>query len=509
MPQIALYARQSVEKDNSVSISTQLDHCRSMIRPEERNFEITEYADKGFSGGSLERDAFRELMKKIEQGKVKKVIVYRLDRISRSLPDFLNILSLFRRHNVEFISASEAFDTASPYGELTVKILAVFAEFERNSIIARVSQAYEHRSRMQIYMGGRLPFGFELEPVTISNIQTKRFKPVPEEAEQVRYIYKAYAAEGVTLAGLQKSLIEKGVFPSSGAFSTASLSALIRNPLYVRADSAVYNYFKAHGTEIVSPPESFDGIHGLQLYGKTKHDTKSNDWSDMKLVVMTHEGLVDSEVWLRCRQKLSLNKKVGAAVSNKSSWLSGKVICASCGYTMTTTKGKRGNGDVRIYFSCTGKSRLKKCTGVHVTVYAESLEEMVYSEITSRLSGLKDICFAEKKPPSPELNELRNKLNALEISENKIADMLLRSDITPDLFDIMGKRAAGIRADRAEICARIEELECGTHRKNPSINLPRKWKNASFEEKRGVCNILISKILIEKNGDTEIVWNLE
>ena len=260
---IAIYARQSVEKDNSVSIETQLDYCRTMIRPEERREKVLEFIDKGFSGGTLERDAFKELMKKIEQGKIRKLVVYRLDRVSRSLSDFIKVLTVFKEHKVEFVSASEAFDTGSPYGELIVKILAVFAEFERNSIIARVTQAYEHRSEMQFYMGGRCPFGFELEPVTIANVQTKQLKATPEEAEQVRYIYETYAVQNVTLTRLQKNLADKGMLPSSGAWSTAKLSAILRNPIYVRADSSVYNYFRAHGTKIVSPPESFNGVQGL------------------------------------------------------------------------------------------------------------------------------------------------------------------------------------------------------------------------------------------------------
>ena len=228
----------------------------------------------------------------------------------------------------------------------------------------------------------------------------------------------------------------------------------------------------------------------------------------MKVIVMTHEGLVDAETWLRCQCKLSKNKKAGAAASNKTSWLSGKVICASCGRTMTTTKGKTGSGDIRIYFSCTGKSHLKTCSGVYVTIYAESLEAMVYEEIGKKLSELKDVRLAEKKSISPELNELRNKLNTLDLNENKIADMLLSSDISPELFEILGKRASKIKGERAEISEKITELEQSASEIKSALNLSRKWETASFDEKRGVCNILINKILIEQNGDTEIVWNI-
>ena len=156
---IAIYARKSIERENSVSCETQIEHCKAMIKPDERNDKVITFVDNGFSGGNTDRDGFKKMMRQITKGRVKKVIVYRLDRISRSLADFVNILNVFKEHSVEFVSAQEAFDTSSPYGELIVKILAVFAEFERNSIIERVSQAYDHRSTLGFYMGGRRPYG--------------------------------------------------------------------------------------------------------------------------------------------------------------------------------------------------------------------------------------------------------------------------------------------------------------------------------------------------------------
>ena len=169
---IAHYARKSIEKENSISCETQLEYCKAMLKPDERDEKIITFVDNGFSGGNVNRDGFQKMMRQIEQGKISKVVVYRLDRISRSLSDFVNILATFKECGVEFVSTQEAFDTSSPYGELIVKILAVFSEFERNSIIQRVTQAYEHRSEMGFYMGGRKPYGFELEPTVINNVKT-------------------------------------------------------------------------------------------------------------------------------------------------------------------------------------------------------------------------------------------------------------------------------------------------------------------------------------------------
>ena len=161
---IVLYARKSVERENSISCDTQLEYCKSALRPDERNDEIISIVDNGFSGGNVNRKGFQKMMKLVEQGRVSKVVVYRLDRISRSMLDFVNILQKFKDYNVKFLSSQEVFDTSTPYGEMVVKILMIFAEFERTSTITRVTQAYAHRSEMGFYMGGRQPYGFQLVP---------------------------------------------------------------------------------------------------------------------------------------------------------------------------------------------------------------------------------------------------------------------------------------------------------------------------------------------------------
>ena len=504
---IALYARKSIERENSISCETQLEYCKAMIKPDERGEKILTFVDNGFSGGDVNRDGFQKMMRKIEQGKISKVLVYRLDRISRSLADFVNILDTFKQYGVEFVSTQEAFDTSSPYGELIVKILAVFAEFERQSIISRVTQAYEHRSEMGFYMGGRKPYGFDLEPVTINNVKTKRLKPVPEEIEQIKYIFDTYAVENVTLGRLIKNLIENGIKPlSGGGWTTAKLSTILKNPVYVAADNRVYNYFQTYGTQIVSPPESFDGIHGVQIYGKTKHEAGNSDWSDIKAVVMSHEGVVDSETWIKCQQKLAKNKQIRNAVSNKTSWLGGKIICGRCGRTMTTIKGKTGGGETRRYFTCTGKSHFKDCKGIKTTIYAESLEDMVFNEIANKLDVLKTVRTKQRKSLHPELNELRNKLKTIELAEGQIADALTKPEVNSDLLEILSKRASKLKSDRTELLLKIDEIESAEIDIKTVVNLSKKWKTASFEEKRGVCGILINRIVVDENGNVEIVW---
>ena len=93
---IVIYARKSVERENSISCETQIEYCKLMIKPNEREEEVVTFIDNGFSGGNMNRDGFRQMMNLVKQDKVKKIIVYKLDRISRSLSDFINILEVLK-----------------------------------------------------------------------------------------------------------------------------------------------------------------------------------------------------------------------------------------------------------------------------------------------------------------------------------------------------------------------------------------------------------------------------
>ena len=507
---IALYARKSVERENSISCETQLEYCKSVIKPDERDEKIITFVDNGFSGGNVNRDGFQKMMKLVRQGKVKKVIVYKLDRISRSLSDFVNILQEFKEHKVEFVSSQESFDTSSPYGEMIVKLLMVFAEFERTSIINRVTQAYAHRSEMGFYMGGRQPYGFELVPTVIHNVKTKKLSPIPAEVEQVRYIFEVYAQERVSLRRLLDILVAEGKQPLNGSsWTTAKLSTLLKNPIYVKADSDVYDYYDRHGVQMVTDVSLFTGEYGAQLYGHTKHDPDAPDWSDMKLVLLTHPGIVDSDIWLKCQRKLEKNRQIGNSVSNPTSWLAGKVVCEKCGHTMTTIKGKvNKSGEIRRYFNCTGRSHKKTCTGPKVTIYAEDLENVVYECISAKLADLKEMNRTTRKGDTAEVNELKLKIKAIERSERRLLDTMLAGGFNDDLLALANQKATQLKRDRLALYERIEDLKSREDETDVVVNLARSWKTADYKRKKAVAMIMIHKIVISEDGSTKVLWNI-
>lgn len=507
---IILYARKSVERENSISCETQLEYCHMMIKPEERGEKVMTFVDNGFSGGNVNRDGFQKMMKLIRQGKVSKVIVYKLDRISRSLSDFMNILQAFKEHQVEFVSSQESFDTSSPYGELIVKILMVFAEFERTSIINRVTQAYAHRSEMGFYMGGRQPYGFELVPTVIHNIKTKKLNPIPSEVEQVRYLFEVYAQENVSLRRLQDLLIAEDKQPLNGSkWTTAKLSTLLKNPIYVKADFDVYDYYDRHGAQMITDITLFTGEQGAQLYGRTKHDPDNPDWSDMKLVLLTHSGIVDSDIWLKCQRKLEKNRQITNSYSNPTSWLAGKVVCEKCGHTMTTIKGKvNQNGEMRRYFNCTGKSHKKICTGPKVSIYAEDLEDMLYDCIVEKLADLKGTKQNTRKGDNAEINDLKLKIKSIEKSEKQLLDTMLTDGFNDDLLAIANQKATQFKRDRLALYERIQELKNRGNEADVVVNLVKSWRTADYQRKKAVAMIMIHQIIISEDGSTKIIWNI-
>ena len=504
---VALYARKSIERENSLSCESQLEYCRAMLKPDERGEEILEFVDNGYSGSNIERDSFKELLKLISQGKIRKIIVYRLDRISRSLPDFIRILDLFKTYNVEFVSSQESFDTSSPYGEMITKMLMVFAEFERTSIVQRVTQTYEHRSELGIFMGGKTPYGFTFEPAVIHGVKTKKLVPTEIEAEQVRYLFENYANQGVSLRRLMTNLVGNNILPTSESWSTAKISAILRNPIYVKADSDILEYFKRKNARIVSDYSAFDGIHGVQLYGQSKH--KAEDMSDMKVVVMSHEGIVSSDVWLKCQARLSKNKAFGPSLSNKTSWLGGHVICKECGRRMAVTKGaKKKDGSQKCYFSCSGKRLNMICDGPDVTLYAEALENTVSKLITDKIKSFSDVRHKVTEDNTNQVNMIRIRLNEITAEENKIVELIINGNTEGSLTSLLNEKAAALAEERQVLIDKLESLSTSETEVISITSLLSQWGSADYDQKKAVLTTLVNKIYIHRDGTCEIVWNI-
>jgi DNA invertase Pin-like site-specific DNA recombinase len=503
----ALYARQSVEKKDSISVESQLEYCRYETRGE----AFIEYTDKGFSGKNTNRPGFENMINDIRAGKIRRVIVYKLDRISRSILDFANMMELFQKYRVEFVSSTEKFDTSTPIGRAMLNICIVFAQLERETIQKRVTDTYYARCKRGFYMGGRVPYGYRLTNTVIDNIRTSMYTEVPAESEQLKLIYSMYADAGTSLGDIVRYLNGHQIKNLRGAdWNTARISEMLRNPVYVKADIDVYRFFQNQGAVICNPVCDFTGDNACYLYkGAVSATRKQCDLSEKELVLAPHKGFISSQTWLACRQKSLNNRQSTKTCKPKNSWLSGKVKCGRCGYALTIRRAKT---KWERYFICSRSGTHGNCKGAGCTVYADVLEEYILNAVSKRLSEFPVL----QENISPSISDMANaqtnmtkKIRLTQIEE-EIEELLSKvSGAGSILIKYIDEKVSELDAQRKFLQQElVTEGSADTKQKPAQITGHVKtWETLSFEDRQAVVDILIKVIRIA-DGNLEITWNL-
>src|SRR5690242_8383172 len=237
----AIYTRKSTEEGLEQEFNTlqaQREAAEAYILSQKQNGWRTlaeNYNDGGFSGASLDRPALKQLLADIQARKIDCVVVYKVDRLSRSLLDFACLLSLFEKRGVSFVSVTQEFNTTTSMGRLTLNILLSFAQFEREIVSERTRDKISAARRKGKWAGGTPVLGYD--------IQGGRLVVNPAEAERVREIF-SIGARCTTLAAAQKEveargLVTKDWISKSGKhhggqrFTQPTLGALLRNILYI------------------------------------------------------------------------------------------------------------------------------------------------------------------------------------------------------------------------------------------------------------------------------------
>ena len=500
----AIYTRQSIDKADSISVESQLEYCKY----ETRGNPYKVYSDKGYSGKNTNRPGFEEMMSNIKEGNVSRVIVYKLDRISRSILDFANMMDIFGQYNVEFVSSTERFDTSTPIGRAMLNICIVFAQLERETIQKRVADAYYSRSKRGFYMGGRIPYGFSKTSTVIDGIKTSKYVPVPEEAEQIRLMYSMYSDSKHSLGDIIAYFNEHGIKNlRGGMWSVGRISDMLRNPVYVMADADVYDFFISQGANVINPVSDFTGYNACYLYQGNKSKTRKQlDLTDKEIVLAPHQGIVSSKDWIKCRLRCLNNRQSTQTCKAKTSWLVGKVKCGKCGYGLTIVKA---NTKWHRYFVCATSLATKKanCQGTGGTVYAVVLEDYIIKAIREKLSEFKTLTYQSEQKSKPKVNE--NKIRLSEI-DKEIDDLLSKVvGANTVLMEYINKKVEQLDTERKNL---QEEIVSLTHNQNAKdietvTNHVETWDSISYEDKQSVVDTLIKVIRIA-DGNIEITWNI-
>lgn len=350
----AIYTRKSTEdglEQEFNSLHAQCEASENYIRSQvNEGWEIIadEYDDGGFTGGNMDRPALQRLMTDIEAGKVNCVVVYKVDRLSRSLLDFSRILEMFDKHHVAFVSVTQQFNTANSMGRLMLKVLLSFAQFEREIISERTRDKIAAARRKGKWVGGMPLFGYDVDP------RGSKLVVNEDEAVRVRTIFELYLQHQSLMAVIRELdergwvnkrwVTKKGIERGGKPFTKTSLHKLLTNVTYL----------------------------GKVRYKEEVHEGE-------------HGAIIDADHWQQVQTTLQRNGRTGgAAVRNKFGALLKELLrCTACDAAMTPTHTtKNGHKRDRYYVCCHAQKRgWQNCPSPSIP--ANEIERFVVDQIRS------------------------------------------------------------------------------------------------------------------------------
>ncbi|QDV07256.1 DNA-invertase hin [Planctomycetes bacterium Poly30] len=345
---VAIYTRKSVNEgldQQFNSLDAQREFVEAYVKSHAGDGWVAldaRYDDGGFSGATTDRPAFQRLIQDIKDGQLDVLAVYRLDRLSRSIDDFAQLMRLLEKRNVAFVSVTERFDTTSPMGRMVLNLLASFAQFERETIAQRTRDKMSASRRRGMWTGGRPVLGYDVfEKALVVN---------EAEAVTVRRIFQTY----LDLGGCVAVAEELGVLG-------------IRNKAWVNQA----------GEQTGGAPFNSSTIHWLLTNSLYRGLVRAQD----DLVEGQHDAIVDEELWDRVQRKLKAQAPGGKSRPKRktSAMLSGIARCR-CGAALTPTNSKR-KAKVYRYYICSRAQKQGKgaCPGTRIG--AGKLEEHVVEQI--------------------------------------------------------------------------------------------------------------------------------
>ena len=315
----AVYTRKSSEEgleQDFNSLDAQREACEAFVASQKREGWILlpdMYDDGGFSGGTLERPAFRRLLSDVSAGKIDVVVVYKVDRLTRSLADFAKIVEVFDKNAVSFVSVTQQFNTTSSMGRLTLNILLSFAQFEREVTGERIRDKIAASKKKGMWMGGMPPLGYD--------VQDRRLVVNAKEAETVRHIFRRYL-ELKSVRLLKSDLDAHGIVSKARKASDSSAygsKPLARGALYLMLQNRVYR-------------------------GETVHKDKSYPGE--------HDAIVDERLWNEVQAILHTNRieRADGSSDNRRSMLAG-LLSDAHGERMSPSHASKRGTRYRYYVS--------------------------------------------------------------------------------------------------------------------------------------------------------------
>ena len=420
----AIYTRKSSEEgleQEFNSLAAQRDACEAYIRSQQHEgwtSTRTRYDDGGFSGGSMERPALQRLLADIRSGRVDIVVVYKVDRLTRSLADFARLVEIFDTQGVSFVSVTQQFNTTSSMGRLTLNVLLSFAQFEREVTGERIRDKIAASKKKGMWMGGNVPLGYDVSERTLAIN--------PTEAETVRRIFVLYRELGsvrrVKDEADRLGLRTKHGTTAHGAerggklFSRGHLYRLLSNPIYIG--------------QIAHKGELYPG---------------------------QHPALIDAETWNAVQDQLGVNRNRHRSRSNAAepSLLAGLVADAR-GERLTPSHAVKKGRRYRYYVSAAliSESETDRAPGLRLA--ATELDDAVIRILLDTFANPAKLLelFGTADMPAEQVRKLLGRAKRLAAMLNSSPGK--RAMVVRDLVEkvIIAEDEMSIRMRRAPLLAR-------------------------------------------------------
>ncbi len=499
----AIYARQSIDKKDSVSIETQIDECKRLCKQSE---VVTVYEDRGFSGKNTNRPQLQKLITDINLGKIQKVLVYKLDRISRNITDFFKLYEQMQKSRCEFASATENFDTSTTAGRGMMGLLAVFAEMERENIQQRVKDNYYYRIHDGRWAGGPAPFGFK-------NIKLDGFptlEPVEDELDVVKKLFRLYTAEYETLYKVADKLNSQGYRTRNGIlFTNVSVRRILKNPIYVKADKTLYMYLKNNGADIVNAEKEFTGEYSCCLLGK--NSVKSKEKSEPSILngqtayITKVKGVLNSGQYISAQALLRENKQIAGSGRDATALqeLSGKLKCSSCGYAIKAY-GYKSTSKIP-YLYCYGNKSQKKCKLSFRGLDFTEIQKEIGIKIQRQIDNLESLAKGEKEIICKKENIIASIDDAIDNLLQLVIDGAEPKSVAKKIQDLENKKSTlelELETCKASLMQFDFSAKTGLSATKPI------YAEMSPIQKKKTVQLLIDKILVYPDNSLTVKWKI-
>lgn len=471
----AIYVRVSTleQAEEGYSIDEQIDKLRKYC--EVKNWDIFKiYKDGGFSGSTTDRPGLSSLITDSKRKKFQGVLVYKLDRLSRSQKDTLYLIEdIFTANDISFVSLNENFDTSSAFGKAMIGILAVFAQLEREQIKERMVMGKVGRAKSGKAMSwSRVPFGY------IYDNDTYIVHPI--QAPIVKQIFDDYMS-GISITKLKEKLNNEGHIGKEIDWSYRTIRQTLGNPIYA-------------------------GIN--RYYGE--------------LFAGNHEGIITKDYFDKVQEELKIRQVAAYKKSNNPRpfqskyMLSGIIRCGLCGSSLSLgMRAKRKDGSRHCYYSCYSKSKKKNstmvknpngCTSPNYSMH--ELEKHVLSQIEKIRLNPDLINSLSANDSVIDFSSYNKRIDELDLSLEKIVNLFIDDAIPKDILE---SRMEKIKQEKDALENKIDSMKI----KKPTVE-PIEAKeilskvadniwNLSYDHQKSIVRELISKIVVYPDK-LEIHW---